>query len=658
MITPRLRLPALVAITLLCFAALLAAFALPARCAPISPDPDVAKYAVPANAEPKLTHSRIAALLKGRIKYVFVIYQENRSFDSYFGTFPGADGLYSQPAAQTPGFTQPLENTDGTMTTIQPFRIGPDQFAADLDDVSHSHTSILDKMDIVDGAAKMDKFAAIEEERFAKGDTPSLKAKQYGELEMAYEDGDTIPFLWRYANRFVLCDHIFQLMTAGSSPGNLAIIGAQSGATQWMLHPDEAYTGDGASGRGLPDMNDANPYWGSFLDTTTDGRMPYGAKDLKKKPKPDSIQYNLTFATVPLTLTGQSMADVAKSDRDPVGDLADVKDDIATISSKEKQTLGWGWYQEGYGNTEPVSGADPVDAYGLHASYVTHHNGPQYFGYIANNPKMASSMRDINDFISDVKSNSLPGNGGLFFIKGGYRNFLGLKPVDPDPKVQADFLGDDEHPGDSDSQVSDAMIATMINTIARSSYWSHCAIIITYDDSEGDYDHVPPPIRATGPDGSTISDGPRVPFLVISPYCRTHAVDHDMGDHASVVKFADTAFGLIPLADLPDEEKGRAIGESKGLKNEGPFDDHVADVTDLTGAFDPARLAGRAAPLPAEYAIIPDDLVKTLPQANHIGLAWTGVTPTDYALGINNVIPADFNPRPTTDPSPDPNAGN
>ena len=43
-------------------------------------------------------------MARDRIKHVFVLYQENRSFDSYFGTFPGADGLYSRSAAQTPGF--------------------------------------------------------------------------------------------------------------------------------------------------------------------------------------------------------------------------------------------------------------------------------------------------------------------------------------------------------------------------------------------------------------------------------------------------------------------------------------------------------------------------------------------------------------------------
>src|ERR1019366_9042296 len=80
---------------------------------------------------PVLSHDELIAAVQQKIKYVFVIYQENRSFDSYFGTFPGANGLFSQAASQTPGFVQKIVNTDGTSATISPFRIGPQQYAAD-----------------------------------------------------------------------------------------------------------------------------------------------------------------------------------------------------------------------------------------------------------------------------------------------------------------------------------------------------------------------------------------------------------------------------------------------------------------------------------------------------------------------------------------------
>src|SRR5690348_4891868 len=102
-------------------------------------------------------HADLVRLLRQKVKYVFVIYQENRSFDSYFGTFPGADGLFSKDARNTPGFNQQVINTDGSVGTIHPFRIGPDAkpcgsvsecFAADTDDIDHSHPRIVAKMDL------------------------------------------------------------------------------------------------------------------------------------------------------------------------------------------------------------------------------------------------------------------------------------------------------------------------------------------------------------------------------------------------------------------------------------------------------------------------------------------------------------------------------
>ncbi|HTP59387.1 MAG TPA: alkaline phosphatase family protein, partial [Spirochaetia bacterium] len=237
--------------TLLLTGALLSACASSAPL-PSTGDPAVQKYAVAASQKTVLPPDQLVRLLRQHIKYVFVLYQENRSFDSYFGTFPGVDGLYSQPPGKTPGFFQVLTNTDGTQSTIQPFRIGPREFAADTDDVDHSHALLAAKMDVANGAAKMDKFAAVEEAKYAKGAAPSLMAKQFGELTMAYMDGDTVPFLWRYANRFVLFDRIFQSMVGPSTPGNLAIIAAQSGQTQEALHPDRAYQGNGNQGKGEP----------------------------------------------------------------------------------------------------------------------------------------------------------------------------------------------------------------------------------------------------------------------------------------------------------------------------------------------------------------------------------------------------------------------
>ena len=81
------------------------------------------------------------------------------------------------------------------------------------------------------------------------------------------------------------------------------------------------------------------------------------------------------------------------------------------------------------------------------------------------------------------------------------------------------------------------MAARVINAIASNpEIWEQCAIIITYDESDGFYDHVPPRILSYGPDGLPLSRGIRVPLILISPYARTHAVSHVEGDHNAVIE--------------------------------------------------------------------------------------------------------------------------
>jgi phospholipase C len=620
----------------------------------------VKAYSIQPDQEPRMSQTALVQLLQKKIKYVFVLYQENRSFDSYFGTFPGAEGLFSNPASQTPGFNQKLVNTDGSLTTVHPFRVGPkDQcpkslvggtastlcYAADTDDIDHSHPRIVAKMDVVNDLPLMDLFAVTEELKYSPTGNPSLKAKQFGELAMAYEDCDTVPLLWSYADKFVLFDHMFQTMTGPSTPGNLAIIGAQGGETQWVRHPNQAYADNGSSLPGVPVLNDDKPYWGSALDPNK--QIPVqGGTSPSTTP-----QVNLTYATLPLTLAGQDLGKVVKSDIDPDDDLADVNEDVAFISKLKNGRVPFGWYQEGYDVESTDQG--PPTADGTHASYITHHDGPAYFGYIANNPQMKQQLHGLGDFFSALEGSTLPQEGGVFFVKGGYQNLFGLKPVDPDTKVQAAFIGDDDHPAYSDAQISEAMVAEAINKIAASPYWSQSAIIVTWDDSEGDYDHVPPPIRVLGPDRSVVSDGPRVPFFVISPYARTHYISHAQGSQSSVVKFVDTLFNLTPLALLPDELNARKIGEEEfGQKDLGPEDALSPGISDLLDAFSPSRLIGNNRALPASYVTVPEMLINHLPQATGYGCKDLGITTTDRLQGITNTVPTDFNPRPNTNPNP------
>ena len=590
--------------------------------------------------EPAPADEHLVAALRARVKYVFILFQENRSFDSYFGSFPGARGLFSQAPGDTPGFVQPLMNTDGTMGTIRPFRLGPEQHAADLGDVDHSFPGMAAKMHLENGVARMDRFALIEEMKYTpKDSTPPLAARQMGELAMAYEDCDTVPFLWNYANRFVLFDNMFQHTIGPSTPNAINIIAGQTGETQWVRHPASATKGAaGATGGvGEPVVSDVYPFWGSPDDHNSG--QPWNPHHWP------GVQLNQTYATLPLTLAGRALPEITPSDHDPAADLADVRQDLGAIADTARPAMPWGWYQEGY-DREPTDPAS-APAEGTHASYVTHHNGPQYFGYLANNPLMSTRLHGLNDFFRDVAMRRLPPEGGVFYVRGGYQNIAGLKAAFDDPEVQRKFLGDDDHPGYSDSEISEALVARALNAIARSEYWAESAIIITYDESEGNYDHVPPRMLSSDATGLPLSRGPRIPLLLISPYARAHAISHEEGDHNMVIRFVERLFGLPALAELPDEAAARAEGErALGQRYLGPADAGVPGEGDLMSGFEPARLFGRAPPLPPEYSQIPDPVVGALPHFGGHGCEAIGMVPEDIARGIANPIPADFDPRP------------
>ncbi len=221
--------------------------------------------------------------------------------------------------------------------------------------------------------------------------------------------------------------------------------------------------------------------------------------------------------------------------------------------------------------------------------------------------------------------------------------------------------GNDDHANYSDSQISEAMVADAVNAIAASPYWSQSAIIITYDESDGFYDHQPEQFRTYGPDGQPETGGPRIPLIVVSPYAAAHAVSHVYSEHSSVIKFVDELFNLVPLSNLPDEVLARVAGSRNAAFNKpngtaqqnlGPAD--TAAMGDLLEAFDNDRLAGVLQPLPASYAMIPAATVTSLPHYGGAGCTALGITPTDYTsygVGLeSDPPPADFNPRPTLSP--------
>jgi phospholipase C len=631
----------------------------------------VALHTLRVEDSPYLTHDQKLALLQKHIKYVFVLFQENRSFDFHFGTYPGANGLFSQPAAETPGFTQPIVNTDGSVSLISPFKIPQSVTATggstvllypeDTDSVNHGHAAIDAKLDLnANNVAQNDRYAFTEEGlsgtlsadgKTYTGPAPTLAQKQKGELVVSHVDCDTVPFLWNYADRFTLFDNFFDTVIGPSTPNAIAIIAGQSGMTQWVKYPGLG-NNINITNAALPVTGDPQPFWGSALDVFT----PPAQKQPTESGAAGTTNpaSNQTYATLPLSFMGDQIENITANDLDPAFDLIDVQADIKKIAGDKNKPVNWAWYQEGY-NHESI---DPAGT-ATHVSYIAHHNGVQYFGYEANNPKeTAAHMKGLGDFFAAMTAKALPAAGGVFYIRGGYGNLDSLVPRSPSKTVQADFAGNDDHPGYSDAQISEALLADAINTIASSKYWPESAIIITYDESDGLYDHTQPVIRSWDPSGTALDQGPRIPTIVISPFSEVHAISHEATEHGSIIKFIDELFNLTPLADLPDEAAARALGEKtyttpQGAPQKylGPSDDKTPGVGNLFTAFDNARLLGVAPKLEASYAEIPAALVTSLPHFSGEGCRILGIVPTDVSAGgVIDPAPADFNPRPSSEP--------
>jgi len=658
-------------------------------------------------------------LLRRKVKYVFVIFHENESFDHYFGTYPGANGLFSAPHGVTPAqatasFVQNYLDTSLNEVTISPFlmpqavttstgQIVP-IYPADLISVDHSHQGMSNSLnvDATTGLAANDRYAMDQEglTTDASGNivtkmgvaptAVTLAQKQKAEADISHIDCDTIPFMWRWARNFVLFDNFRQTIVGPSTPNAIALIAGQSGQTQWALHNEQGATvtyanpafptpigasygsniAPATSNAFVPIVSDPGPFPGSKLDANL-VKPPFNFDESAANPA-----LNLTFASQPLSFMGRNIEQIIANDPNPAADLLDVQDDIKVIASRDP-AVNWGWYQQGFNANdtpdpyEPQNSTtpNPTNDPGLNTGYVLHHNGPQYFGYLGDNPEVLSSnLHGAKDFFDAVEGRKLPRDGGVFYLRGGYDNNDGLVPVDPTPAIQHAFLGNDDHPAYSDQQISEAFAARAINDIANSPYWSESAIIITYDETDGFYDHVSPERRSWFADGSPLAAGPRIPTILISPFAKAGKISHRYSEHGSVIKFINELFGLVPLASLPDEKLGRELGEKNlGQPNLGPSDDPENDLGDLTEAFDYDALRGREKPISPADAWTPPAVVSALPHyatPNYSPNGYTngaceaiGILPADFhswrAYRAGQPIdpyPLDVNPRPTQSP--------
>jgi len=445
------------------------------------------------------------------IKHVVVIFQENVSFDHYFATYPNAMNPAGEPSF-TPRIDTPSVNglnealLSHNPNSANPQRLGRNE--ALTCDQDHHYG---DEQRAFNGGL-MDKFVEYTNRESCSA---PLVSKPY--LVMDYYDGNTVTALWNYAQQFAMSDNSFNTTFGPSTPGALNLV---SGQTWGAISTDPASDTYGA------------------VSTDADG-VGTVIND------PDPSYDDCSTAKYPTV----SMIDSNKN----VGDLLNARG------------ISWGFFEGGFKPTsrdadgKAVCGAQHANIGGsMVRDYIPHHQPFQYYKSTSNphhlppssidmigKQDQANHQYDLSDFWESVDAGHMP---AVSFLKAAAYQ--------------------DGHAAYSDPLDEQTFIVQTINHLQRTSEWKSTAVIIAYDDSDGWYDHVMPPIVKQSSDASNdglmngscgvvagdghqdrCGYGPRLPLLVVSPWAKQNFVDHTVTDQASILRFMEDNWQLGRISD-------------------------------------------------------------------------------------------------------------
>lgn len=481
------------------------------------------------------------------IKHLVVIFQENKSFFSYFATYPVAKnpmgGASPPPQFEARPGTPSVNGLDNTLANFNPNLVNPFRISR-LDsytcDQNHDYQAELEARD----QGLMDMYVQF-------GAKPAKDATQFCEevdidgtmtpvTDMGYFDGNTVTALWNYAQYFAMSDNFFATMNGESSRGHVNLIkGDAYGALCTETKKPEKVWVDPIF------QEPIMPCGGPANSTATDALS------------------NDTLGTL-------------VSDADPFWDVCSETDETVAMSGRNigdllnDQGITWGWFQGGFALPSVQPPTDPCtvnqhpkvaycDAIGnpmsctseMLVDYVPHHNPFQYYQSTANpmhlpptSPAMvgfddqANHLYDVDDFWNAANVGNVPAVS--FFKASNYQ---------------------DGHPGQSDPLDEQVFIVEILNQLQQLPEWESMAVMIAWDDSDGWYDHVMPPIiNQSSSDfdvgtegqplcgdqgapelnpGARCAYGPRLPFLVISPFAKANYVSHVLNDQTSITSFIE-----------------------------------------------------------------------------------------------------------------------
>ena len=467
-----------------------------------------------------------------RIEHIVVIYAENRSFDHLYGTFPGAEGIAQASAEQKTQLDldgKPLPHLPATYSGGKPvaklptaglpngpFRIDAPPINGRWDELLPSpwHLYYQNREQIAGG--KNNKFVAL-------GDV--------GAWVMGYFDGSQMK-LWTWAQNYTLADHFFMGAFGGSFLNHQWLICACTPVdpnAPASVRPTLDAQGNLARKPGTPKSALDGPI--QLLDgrVTPDGYVVNTSQPPYQPSGVPPVPGNLDYAD-------PAQYPVTPQKARTIGD---------TLSAK---AVSWVWYAGGWnlaladGRRDPKATRTVIYARGADSPiFVPHHQPFNYHARFApGTPDRAAHLKDEQDFLAAIDRGTLP-QVAFFKPAGRYT----------------------EHPSYTDLKTGDEHIDMILARLQKSPQWPRMAVIVTYDENGGFWDHVPPP---SGPGwGDRWGPATRVPTIIVSPFARRGYVDKTPYDTTSILKLITRRFGLEPLP---------------GVR---------ANAGDLTGAFDFGR---------------------------------------------------------------------
>ncbi len=481
--------------------------------------------------------------LRDNIDHIVIIFQENRSFDHYFGTYRGISGqnvhnLLDQAGNISSRFIGLQKNPAGIPYTILPTPLDIRGFAtAELPNAPFHLAPYIPananvfwdpkhrffRMSAQINNGKMDRFVAL-----ALGNHRHLSRKELetylseriafdlanpsGPVVGYYERAD-LPFYHRLADHYTLFDRFFQAMTGGSTGNALYLAAARSCINPKA--PEDARSPFDPAASGIDHDFFDLPYDhnGILINDLPPTQGPTRANQpnaLRLSPPPE-------YQTYP-----------------NIGDRLN------------EAHIDWAWYNENWQLVKPwalKSAFGPGDGSAIVDTghiYEAHHNPFQYYARWAEYVR-SGHIRSSDDFLTDAQSGKLP---GVSFLKAASAH--------------------DEHPADCAPAYGMAWVEKLVRAVASGPAWSRTAIFVTYDEGGGFWDSMAPP------QVDSYGYGTRIPAILVSPFARGGLVDHHTSSTASILKFIETRFGLDPL-NHRDRDAYDMLGAFDWTKKPGEF---------------------------------------------------------------------------------------